>query len=51
MPTFRSTSKLKASTPSSENELQKRDEDLIETKVEFLLCGSAAGASKFPDSL
>jgi hypothetical protein len=37
MPTFPSTSKLKPSTPGSENELHKRDGGLIETKVDPLL--------------
>jgi hypothetical protein len=32
--TFPSTSKPKASMPSSENELHKRDDGLIETKVD-----------------
>jgi hypothetical protein len=34
IPTFPSTSKPKPSTPSSENELHKRDDGLIETEVD-----------------
>ena len=37
IPTFPSTSKPKPSTPSSENELHKRDDGLIETKGNSLL--------------
>src|ERR1700722_2705537 len=37
IPTFPSTSKPKPSTPSSENELHKRDDGLIETKADPLL--------------
>jgi hypothetical protein len=37
MPIFPSTSKPKPSTPSSQNELHKRDDDLIERKMDPLL--------------